>query len=297
MAVSILMEDPLLQTLPSKEQIQQLPIFQNLPLQQIQVIHSLQQCHAIEQELKMCTLFGFDSESKPTFNKGEVSTGPHLIQLASRDKAYLFQISPAILEFLKPIFENKNQIKPNTSSTDKNEKNTKINKKSNSMQKISDINILGTIKNGDKVAYTLEVTKVIDVTEEAKNKSINDSNYLDFYSSNQAKQAVSITIKISNSSGKTISAPFLDDIKIKDSAGITNVGGWKNENSSSTEFGTYQLDNEYKTKKENYEVENDETKLVTSTVLLATPSERINFIFTSELYNDEIQFDLPVSKQ
>ena len=97
--------------LPSKEQIQQLPIFQNLPLQQIQVIHSLQQCHAIEQELKMCTLFGFDSESKPTFNKGEVSTGPHLIQLASRDKAYLFQISPAILEFLKPIFENKNQIK------------------------------------------------------------------------------------------------------------------------------------------------------------------------------------------
>lgn len=193
--------------------------------------------------------------------------------------------------------ENKNQIKPNISSTDKNEKNTKINKKSNSMQKISDINILGTIKNGNKVAYTLEVTKVIDVTEEAKNKSINDSNYLDFYSSNQAKQAVSITIKISNSSGKTISAPFLDDIKIKDSAGITNVGGWKNENSSSTEFGTYQLDNEYKTKKENYEVENDETKLVTSTVLLATPSERINFIFTSELYNDEIQFDLPVSKQ
>ena len=193
--------------------------------------------------------------------------------------------------------ENKNQIKPNTSSTDKNEKNTKINKKSNSMQKISDINILGTIKNGNKVAYTLEVTKVIDVTEEAKNKSINDSNYLDFYSSNQAKQAVSITIKISNSSGKTIRAPFLDDIKIKDSAGITNVGGWKNENSSSTEFGTYQLDNEYKTKKENYEVENDETKLVTSTVLLATPSERINFIFTSELYNDEIQFDLPVSKQ
>ena len=73
--------------LPSKEQIQQLPIFQNLPLQQIQVIHSLQQCHAIEQELKTCALFGFDSESKPTFNKGEVSTGPHLIQLASRDKA------------------------------------------------------------------------------------------------------------------------------------------------------------------------------------------------------------------
>ncbi len=99
------------QVLPSKEQIQQLPVFQNLPLQQIQVIHSLQQCHAIEQELKTCTLFGFDTESKPTFNKGEVSTGPHLIQLASRDQAYLFQINPSILEFLKAIFENKNQMK------------------------------------------------------------------------------------------------------------------------------------------------------------------------------------------
>ncbi len=30
---------------------------------------------------------------------------------------------------------------------------------------------------------------------------------------------------------------------------------------------------------------------------VSEPSERINFIFTSELYNDEIQFDLPVSKQ
>ena len=49
--------------------------------------------------------------------------------------------------------ENKNQIKPNTSSTNKNEKNTKINKKSNSMQKISDINILGTIKNGQNIIF------------------------------------------------------------------------------------------------------------------------------------------------
>lgn len=192
--------------------------------------------------------------------------------------------------------KDKIQIKPNVSLAGKNEKNSKVSKKPNAIQKISDINILGTIKNGDKVAYTLEVTKVIDVTEEAKNKSINDSNYLDFYSANQAKQAVSITIKMSNSSGKAISAPFLDNIKVKDSAGITNVGGWKNENSASTEFGTYQLDDKYKTKKENYEVENNETKLVTSTVLLATPSERLNFIFTSELYNDEIQFDLPISK-
>ncbi|HEX8787466.1 MAG TPA: 3'-5' exonuclease, partial [Telluria sp.] len=35
---------------------------------------------------------GFDTESKPTFQKGEVSTGPHLVQLATDQHAYLFQI-------------------------------------------------------------------------------------------------------------------------------------------------------------------------------------------------------------
>lgn len=35
---------------------------------------------------------GFDTESKPTFVKGEVSTGPHLVQLATDTHAYLFQV-------------------------------------------------------------------------------------------------------------------------------------------------------------------------------------------------------------
>ena len=105
------MEESLLQTLPSKEQIQALPVFQNLPMQQIHLIHNIEQCLALEQELKSCALLGFDTESKPTFAKGEVSTGPHLIQLASHDSAYLFQINPEVLEFLKPVFESRDQIK------------------------------------------------------------------------------------------------------------------------------------------------------------------------------------------
>ena len=36
---------------------------------------------------------GFDTESKPTFLKGEVSTGPHLIQLATDVHVYLFPIT------------------------------------------------------------------------------------------------------------------------------------------------------------------------------------------------------------
>jgi len=99
------------QLLPSKEQIQTFPRFQNLDLSKISVINTLEQCLAIEEELKVATLLGFDTESKPTFIKGEVQTGPHLIQLATHEKAYLFQVSQPILHFLKPIFANSDQIK------------------------------------------------------------------------------------------------------------------------------------------------------------------------------------------
>ena len=97
--------------LPSKEQIQQLPLFQNLAPEQIQLVSNLAQCHALQDELFAAPLLGFDSESKPTFRKGEVATGPHVIQLATADKAYIFQISPAILDFLAPILESPTQLK------------------------------------------------------------------------------------------------------------------------------------------------------------------------------------------
>ena len=40
-------------------------------------------------------MIGFDTESKPTFVKGEASTGPHLVQLATDTHVYLFQIGAA----------------------------------------------------------------------------------------------------------------------------------------------------------------------------------------------------------
>ena len=97
--------------LPAKEHIQALPLFQSLPAEKIHLIQTLEHCRRIEPELKSTVLLGFDSESKPTFNKGEAATGPHLIQLATQDCAYLFQVSPEILEFLKPVFASRQQIK------------------------------------------------------------------------------------------------------------------------------------------------------------------------------------------
>lgn len=102
---------PLQYTLPSSEDIRLYPCFQNLSHENIVLISSQEQCQSIEMEIKAAVLLGFDTESKPTFTKGEISTGPHLIQLATAEKAYLFQVNTETITFLKPILSNSAQIK------------------------------------------------------------------------------------------------------------------------------------------------------------------------------------------
>ncbi len=43
-------------------------------------------------EIEESGVGGFDTESKPTFNVGEKSRGPHVVQFALRDKAFIFQL-------------------------------------------------------------------------------------------------------------------------------------------------------------------------------------------------------------
>ena len=57
-------------------------------------------------------VIGFDTESKPTFLKGEESTGPHLIQLATDERAYLFPVSSTYCSpVLKTILESPKVLK------------------------------------------------------------------------------------------------------------------------------------------------------------------------------------------
>jgi ribonuclease D len=57
-------------------------------------------------------VIGFDTESKPTFLKGELSTGPHLIQLATETRAYLFPIFQGLSRpELKAILESPRLLK------------------------------------------------------------------------------------------------------------------------------------------------------------------------------------------
>ena len=57
-------------------------------------------------EIKAAGIVGFDTESKPTFVTGDVSEGPHVVQFALHDKAYLFQLHrteghPFLLDLLQ----------------------------------------------------------------------------------------------------------------------------------------------------------------------------------------------------
>lgn len=159
---------------------------------------------------------------------------------------------------------------------------------------IVDLNQNGEITSNGEVVYTVTATEVVDVTEEAANELINDTNYLDYASNGQGQQAIKITLLMENMSGDVLGMPYLDDVKVIDSAGVTNLGGWKDESGLKTDFGSYSLDENLNVKEDQYTVQNGESRMATSTVILANDSETINFKFYSQKYDDYINFELPV---
>ena len=80
---------------PSKEQIAQLEPFERLMLDQIELVSTAQQAARALEVLVGVSALGFDTESKPTFAKNEASTGPHIVQLSTLDRAYIFQLQDA----------------------------------------------------------------------------------------------------------------------------------------------------------------------------------------------------------
>lgn len=77
---------------PDKEQINLLDAFDRLGLQQIQMVTTAEQAAAALQALSAEKVLGFDTESKPTFAKNEASTGPHIVQLSTLQRAWIFQL-------------------------------------------------------------------------------------------------------------------------------------------------------------------------------------------------------------
>ena len=89
-----------------------LPPYDGIKMADVRMVKSERDAAEALAALSCMDVIGFDTESKPTFLKGEASTGPHLIQLATDDAAYLFQIGAApALEVLKAVLESKAILK------------------------------------------------------------------------------------------------------------------------------------------------------------------------------------------
>ena len=80
---------------PDKEQSALLEVFDRLGLGQIQLVSTPDQASTALKVLAGANALGFDTESKPTFAKNEFSTGPHIVQLSTIHKAWIFQLEDA----------------------------------------------------------------------------------------------------------------------------------------------------------------------------------------------------------
>jgi ribonuclease D len=79
-------------TVPDKDQIALLEPFDRLGLDRIRLVATAGQAHEARAEMAGARVLGFDTESKPTFLKNEASEGPHVVQLATLEKAWVFQL-------------------------------------------------------------------------------------------------------------------------------------------------------------------------------------------------------------
>jgi ribonuclease D len=81
--------------IPGKEEIALLEPFERLGLDRIELVSTQPVAERAAEHLLGARVWGFDTESKPTFLLGEASDGPHVVQLALPDKAYVFQLHDA----------------------------------------------------------------------------------------------------------------------------------------------------------------------------------------------------------
>jgi ribonuclease D len=106
------MDNTPLKERPTKEEIALLPPFQGLPLERIELLETAEQMAAAEAEIRKERYIGFDTESKPIFTANTVQTGPHVIQFALRDRAYIIQTDRGnSREFLKAVLESEEIVK------------------------------------------------------------------------------------------------------------------------------------------------------------------------------------------
>lgn len=91
-----------------------LPPYVGIALSDVRLVRGAAELEDAHSALLAADVIGFDTESKPTFLKGQSSDGPHLVQLATDGTCYLFQIGPQpspALPLLKEVLESEHILK------------------------------------------------------------------------------------------------------------------------------------------------------------------------------------------
>ena len=78
--------------LPIEEDVPLLPPYPGVAENEIVYIQTPNDLQLAKSALLSADVLGFDTESKPIFTKGQSSDGPHLLQLATDSKAFLFPL-------------------------------------------------------------------------------------------------------------------------------------------------------------------------------------------------------------
>jgi ribonuclease D len=78
--------------IPTRDEIARLEPFAGITLDRIMVPSTPAEIDRAAAELASTRFVGFDTESKPIFAKGQVSDGPHTVQFATLERAYVFQL-------------------------------------------------------------------------------------------------------------------------------------------------------------------------------------------------------------
>jgi 3'-5' exonuclease len=77
---------------PTRDDIAALPPYARLPLHNVHTVQSTEDEDFAMARMAESGVVGFDTESKPVFKPGQASDGPHIVQLATLDHAFIFQV-------------------------------------------------------------------------------------------------------------------------------------------------------------------------------------------------------------
>ena len=97
----------------SKEQVSEMPVV-TLPggIKTVTVIDTAAKAKMALRALNKCTHIGFDTETKPTFQRGGQMHKVALLQLSTEDHNFLFRLTcDGIFEMVRPLLENPDIIK------------------------------------------------------------------------------------------------------------------------------------------------------------------------------------------